>query len=131
METEHSEVRQPATVRADTPSYRWIENAHILLWLLKDTFWAMEWRTGALIMIFPTLSVAFWLLWRSRKTITDLMHNLAVCLWISGNSIWMGGEFFKKDMRPVAVVLFVIGLTVLAIYYLFYFKKDFREIEEK
>ncbi|MBC7552489.1 MAG: hypothetical protein H7257_00770, partial [Taibaiella sp.] len=84
METEHREVRQLTTIPAGNRSYRWIENAHILLWLLKDTFWAMEWRAGALIMVVPTLSVAFWLLWRSRKTITDLMHNLAVCLWISG-----------------------------------------------
>ncbi len=105
-------------------SYRWVENAHILLWLVKDTFWAMEFRPGGLFMIAPTLGVAFYILWRSRYSRQDFYHNIAICLWISGNSIWMAGEFFKQDMRHIAVVLFAIGLFVLLVYYLLFFAKD-------
>jgi F0F1-type ATP synthase assembly protein I len=105
-------------------SYRWIENGHVLLWLLKDTFWAMEFRAGALFMVLPTISVAVYILWRSRHSRQDYFHNAAVCLWITGNSVWMAGEFFKHEMRPVAVVIFSVGLIILALYYIFFFAKD-------
>ncbi len=105
-------------------SYRWVENAHILLWLIKDTFWAMEFRPGGIAMIAPTLGVAFYILWRSRHSRQDFYHNIAICAWISGNSLWMAGEFFKYDMRPTAVILFTVGLFALLIYYLFFFRKD-------
>lgn len=106
------------------PSYRWIENGHILLWLMKDTCWAMEWRPGGIAMITPTLGVALFILWRSRHNRSEFFHNMAVCLWISANSVWMIGEFFKKEFRPYAVALFVIGLVILVIYYIFFFAKD-------
>jgi hypothetical protein len=104
--------------------YRWIENGHIFLWLIKDTCWAMEWRPGGIFMIFPTLSVAFYILWKSRHVRAELFHNLAVCLWIMANSVWMVGEFFERETRPHAVCLFLVGLSLLVIYYLFFFKKD-------
>lgn len=108
-------------------AYRWIENGHILLWLIKDTCWAMEWKPGGIFMIFPTISVAIYLLWRSRHSRADLFHNIAVCLWIIANSTWMCGEFFKKEFRPAAVVIFLIGLAILLVYYIFFFNKDRKE----
>src|SRR6188768_374715 len=59
------------------------ENLHILLWLLKDTCWVMLWQIGGLIMIVPTIGVAIHITWLRRKIISDLYHNLAICLWIS------------------------------------------------
>ncbi len=110
--------------------YSWVENAHILLWLIKDTCWAMVWKPGGIFMIFPTLSVAFYILWKSRHIRAELFHNLAVCLWISANSVWMVGEFFAKETKPYAVVLFICGLTTLFIYYFFYFATDKRKEKE-
>ncbi len=107
-----------------TQSYRWIENGHILLWLIKDTCWALEFKPGGVFMIFPTVFVAFYILWRSRKIRAELYHNIAVCCWILANSIWMLGEFNDKDFRIYAASLFVCGLLVLAVYYIFFFKKD-------
>jgi hypothetical protein len=106
--------------------YRWVENAHIFLWLIKDTCWAMVWRPGGVFMIFPTLAVAFFILWKSRRHRAELFHNAAVCLWISANSVWMIGEFWAKETRPAAVVLFMCGLALLIIYYSFFFHKDRR-----
>jgi len=105
-----------------SPRYRMLENGHILLWLIKDTCWALEFRAGGITMIVPTLGMAFYLLWRSRGSMTELFHNIAVCIWILANSIWMIGEFFERETRPYAVVLFLIGLAVLAVYYLFFFR---------
>ena len=110
-------------------SPRWIENLHILLWLIKDTCWALVWRPGAIIMIIPTMSVAFYLLYRSKHSKTELAHNAAVCMWITANSIWMIGEFYNTDLRYIAVVFFGIGLLILLLYYLLYFVKDMREEE--
>jgi hypothetical protein len=112
------------------PKYRWIENGHILLWLIKDTCWAMEWKPGGIFMIFPTLAVAFYILWRSRKVRAELFHNLAVCLWIMANSVWMIGEFMEHESRPYAVVFFLTGLLLLGIYYIFYFRKDQQKLKE-
>ena len=95
------------------------ENLHILLWLLKDTCWVMLWQIGGLIMIVPTIGVAIHITWLRRKIISDLYHNLAICLWISANSIWMIGEFFYDDgLRPIATFFFVSGLIMVSVYYI-------------
>jgi hypothetical protein len=107
-----------------SPSYRWLENAHILLWLMKDTCWALEWKPGGIIMIFPTVGMAFYILWRSRAVRTELFHNIAVCFWIIANSVWMLGEFYELDTRPYAAGAFITGLAVLVVYYLAFFRKD-------
>ena len=108
-------------------SYRWVENGHILLWLIKDTCWAMVWRPGGIFMILPTLGVAFFILWKSRRIRAELYHNMAVCLWIMANSVWMIGEFYAKETRPYTVGLFITGLTLLIVYYVYYFVKDMRK----
>ncbi len=110
-------IKKPAT-------YKWIENGHILLWLIKDTCWATVWRPGGIFMIFPTMSVALYLLWRSAHNRAEFYHNLAICIWIAANSLWMAGEFFNKDLRPIAVGFFAVGLATLVVYYLLYFNKD-------
>lgn len=110
-------IKKPAT-------YKWIENGHILLWLIKDTCWATVWRAGGIFMIFPTISVALYLLWRARHNRAEFVHNLAICIWIAANSIWMTGEFLNKELRPIAVGFFAAGLAILLVYYLFYFNKD-------
>ncbi len=112
-------------------SYRWLENLHIILWLVKDTFWALFWKPGGLIMIPPAVLVAFYILWRSRKNITDLFHNIAVALWICGNSLWMAGEFFAVDCRPYAVTLFAIGLATLVFYYFVLHRKEIKNEANK
>ncbi len=94
------------------------ENLHILLWLLKDTCWVMLWRIPGLIMIIPTIAVAIHITWLSRKTPSDLYHNLAICCWISANSIWMTGEFFFEDtLRTPAMFFFAAGLMAVCYYY--------------
>jgi hypothetical protein len=94
------------------------ENLHIALWLIKDTCWVTSFKTLGMVMIIPTLTVAIHLAWRSRKNISDLFHNVAVCLWIMANATWMTGEFFYSDgLRPYAMIFFAAGLMVVAIYY--------------
>ena len=114
------------------PSFRWIENGHIVLWLIKDTCWAMVWRPGGIFMIFPTLSVALYIMWKSRHVRPELFHNLAVCLWITANSVWMVSEFLNVDKiyKPYAVVIFIIGILLLLVYYIFFFKKDRQKEKE-
>lgn len=108
------------------------ENAHIALWLLKDTCWVMMWRTLGMLMIVPTLGVAIHITWRSRKNISDLFHNIAVCLWISANATWMTGEFFGyENLRHYATGFFFTGIVVVAIYYFILYprrKNDEQEI---
>lgn len=111
-------------------NYRWMENGHILLWLVKDTCWALEFKPGGMIMIFPTVFVAFYITWRSRFMRAELYHNIAVCCWILANSVWMVGEFFEHESRPYAASLFGLGLLVLAYYYIVHFKKDRRAEKE-
>lgn len=107
-----------------SPTYRWIENGHIFLWLIKDTCWALEWKPGGIFMIFPTVGVALYILWKSRNIRAELYHNVAVCLWILANSMWMLGEFNDGDTRAIAATLFIIGLVLLIVYYIFFFRKD-------
>lgn len=101
-----------------TPRTRSYENLHIVLWLLKDTCWVMDYRIPGMIMILPTVAVAVYITWLTRTSSAELAHNLAVVCWICANSIWMMGEFFYNDsLRPVATVFFVLGLFMVAMYY--------------
>jgi hypothetical protein len=112
-------------------SYKWMENAHIFLWLIKDFCWSMEFKPGGIFMIFPTVSVAFYLLWRTRHDRQEGIHNLAVCFWILANSVWMLGEFFEHDMRPYAATLFGSGILILLVYYIIFFTKDRKKQEQE
>lgn len=104
------------------------ENFHIVLWLMKDTLWCMDYKIPGMIMVVPTFLAAVHIVWLSRGTQTDLFHNLAVCCWITANGIWMTGEFFYNDtLRPYAIAFFITGLAIIAFYYLFLHKKDAEE----
>ena len=116
--------------------FRRIENLHILLWLIKDACWAMNYRTLGMVMIVPTLIVALLITWQTRHILSEFIHNLAVVFWITANCTWMVGEFYGWDenlfgetgLRQLALIPFGIGLLILIYYYLFLVrKKSFRE----
>lgn len=113
--------------------FRRIENLHILFWLIKDACWALNLHIPALIMIIPTMLAAIIITWQTRKMISELIHNLAVVIWIFANCTWMIGEFYGLDegvygLRHMALIPFSIGLLILGIYYFLYFtNKKFRE----
>lgn len=95
---------------------RKLENVHILLWLIKDTFWLLLLKIPGLIMIVPTIGVAAFLTIKSRHDAKEFSFNLAVLCWILANSVWMIGEFFFDDTtRPIALVFFILGLGSLGI----------------
>lgn len=103
--------------------FRRIENLHILLWLLKDLCWALNLRVLGMIMIIPTLTVAILITWQTRKLTAELLHNLAVVLWITANCLWMTGEFYGWDegtfgTRHLAIIPFSLGLFILVYYYI-------------
>ena len=108
-------------------SFRRMENLHILFWLVKDLSWCMIWKPLGLLMVVPTLGIALVIAWRTRASKSELAHNLAVVFWISANSYWMCSEFFGFDTavlaphvtgKNLALVPFLIGLAILAYYYL-------------
>jgi hypothetical protein len=115
--------------------FRRTENLHILLWLLKDICWAMNFRIPGLIMIVPTLTVALVITWQTRHMRSELFHNLAVVFWITANCTWMIGEFFHIDeniwhgygLRDAAIIPFSCGLLVLAYYYAVLFRRHENE----
>lgn len=113
--------------------FRRIENLHILLWLIKDACWALNFRLPGMIMIVPTVLAALVIAWQTRKIVSELVHNLAVVFWIIANCTWMVGEFYGWDegafgLRRFALIPFGIGLLILGIYYLLYYSnRNFRE----
>jgi len=84
----------PDTLYQIPVKYRRMENLHILFWLFKDVAWCMVWKPLGMIMIVPTLLISIIIAWRTRSMMSELCHNLAICLWISANSYWMVSEFF-------------------------------------
>lgn len=112
--------------------FRKVENLHILLWLIKDACWALNFKIPALIMIIPTLLVAVLITFQTRKITSELLHNLAIDFWIIANCTWMVGEFYGWDvnligtwgLRQFAIIPFGIGLLILAYYYLIYMHKE-------
>ena len=104
---------------------RKLENVHILLWLLKDTFWVLLLKLPGLIMIVPTVGVAAFLVFKARHDAKEFIFNLAVLCWILANSVWMIGEFFFEDgTRNLALVFFILGLGSIGYYYIRYYFID-------
>jgi hypothetical protein len=107
--------------------YRKMENLHIVFWLFKDISWCMIWRPLGIIMIFPTLIISIIIAFRTRRYMSEVCHNVAICFWISANSYWMVSEFFHFDtkvlfgvytFKHLAIIPFVMGIGMLAYYYL-------------
>lgn len=111
---------------------RKVENLHIIFWLLKDMSWCMLWKELGVIMIIPTVSVSFYLIYFTRKNLTEFYHNIAVFCWILANSYWMISEFFGFDehyinsfiqWKTLSIIPFGTGVLILAWYYLFVKKR--------
>lgn len=101
----------PGSLRAN-------ENFHILLWLVKDLCWVLDLKTAGLVMIIPTVAMAIHIAWRTRSDVGELLHSVAVVLWIMANGTWMIGEFYFQDgTRPLAASFFAAGLACVAWYY--------------
>jgi|SRR5215831_17098110 len=116
--------------------YRRMENMHIVFWLFKDISWCMIWKELGIAMIFPTLIVSIVIAWRTRSVKSELAHNLAITFWITANSYWMISEFFGFDStqlfnsysgKHLALIPFLIGIAILAYYYLFQRKEETKE----
>jgi len=98
---------------------RLLENGHVAIWLVKDFCWCSGFRALGVSMAIPTVGLAAYLVYRTRRELRDLTHNLAVLLWLCANTTWMVGEFWFSDTtRPTAKVFFVAGLIALCLFYL-------------
>ncbi len=109
--------------------YRKMENLHIVFWIFKDIGWCMGFTLLGITMIIPTLIISIIIAWRTRQIVSELCHNIAITVWISANSFWMCTEFFKVDnvligygftLKHLAMIPFLIGMLILAYYYLWY-----------
>jgi hypothetical protein len=93
------------------------DNVHILLWLIKDTCWMLEWKVLGCLMIVPTIAVAIYLAARSA-TEQVFWINLAVCFWITANAYWMVCEFVgREEIKNYAGLPFAMGFICVAIFY--------------
>lgn len=94
------------------------DNVHILLWLIKDTCWMLEWRIVGSLMILPTIAVAIYLAVRSAAE-QVFWINLAICFWITANAYWMVCEFVQhEEIKNYAGIPFAMGLICVAVFYL-------------
>ena len=109
--------------------YRRMENLHIVFWIFKDIGWCMGFSLLGITMIVPTLLISIIIAWRTRTIVSELCHNLAITVWISANSFWMCTEFFGVDhveigygftVKHLAMIPFLIGMLILAYYYIWY-----------
>jgi hypothetical protein len=118
--------------------FRKMENLHIVFWLIKDVSWCMIWKPLGIAMIFPTLIIAMIITWRNRQLVSEVCHNLAIVFWISANAYWMISEFIGFDTQIIfgsytyknlAIIPFLIGLTLLIYYYLIWRPMHKNELE--
>lgn len=119
--------KETGEVYAVPAKFRSMENLHILFWLIKDICWCVGFKPLGITMIFPTLSMAIYIMWQNRKHVSELTHNIAIALWIAANSMWMIFEFREVDhlYKLYCLIPFSAGLLILLYYYLIYvpFKK--------
>lgn len=120
--------------------YRRMENLHIVFWLFKDISWCLSWKLLGILMIVPTMAIAIIITIRNRKWVSETCHNTAIVFWIGANSYWMISEFLHFDSAAVpylnditykhlAIIPFVIGILILAYYYLIWKWKNKEAVE--
>ena len=118
--------------------FRKMENMHIIFWLLKDVSWCMIWKHLGIAMIIPTLLIAIVIAWRTRDIRSEMAHNLAIVFWITANAYWMISEFLHFDTvsvwkqfegKHLALIPFIIGIGILANYYLLQKPTEDREAQ--
>lgn len=102
-----------------------LETVHIPLWLLKDICWLMEYRALGVVVAIPTILVAFYSAWISRKSRVDFLLNLSVVFWILANANWMFDEFFELGLKYFSLVPFLLGVASF-LYYVFLRLKSYR-----
>jgi hypothetical protein len=107
------------TPSAENRAWHPMEYAHVFLWLVKDMCWAQGWKLAGSLMVAPTIVVALCITWLQRKQSVTLVHNIAISIWITSNSLWMLAEFNKIEewLKPVSTAGFALGLLVLSIQY--------------
>jgi len=113
--------------------FRSLENLHVLFWLVKDICWCIGFKPLGVAMIFPTLSVAIYIMIKNRQIISELTHNLAIIFWITANSMWMIFEFTGTDeeLKNYCLIPFLTGLVILFYYYIIYAPLQRRRAKEQ
>lgn len=118
--------------------FRKMENLHIVFWLFKDISWCMIWKPLGIAMIFPTLIIAIIIAWRNRQYMSEVCHNVAITFWITANAYWMVSEFLHFDadvisgwftFKHLALIPFIIGIVMLAYYYIIW-RPLHKDVEE-
>ncbi len=100
--------------------FRFLENLHIVFWLIKDISWAMLWQPLGMVMIIPTIVLAIRITIQTRYIKSELYHNLAIVCWICANCTWMTFEFFWPEydfLRYFTAIPFCCGIGFIAYYY--------------
>ena len=115
-------ANKPHDVYTVPSKFRSLENLHVLFWLVKDICWCIGFKPLGVAMIFPTLSVAVYIMIKNRHIVAELTHNMAIILWITANSLWMIFEFTGTDeeLRYYCLIPFLAGLLILVYYYFIY-----------
>ena len=81
----------------------------------------LEFRLLGTLMIIPTVLMAIWILWITRKQ-AELFINLAVLFWILATAAWLLMEFYAwEEYKMLTALPFSLGLlSVLAYYFRVY-----------
>jgi hypothetical protein len=102
---------------------RLLENLHLPLWIVKDTCWMLQLKWLGVLMVGPTIVMAIYIAYTSRKSAMRLWPNLSVLCWICANSTWMLGEFFHFTFRIPSFALFIAGLVTIGVYLFKYMRQ--------
>jgi hypothetical protein len=95
---------------------RLLENMHIPMWLIKDTCWMLQFKLLGTTVAVPTIIVALYLVFITRDYPKRFWPNLAVLFWISANTTWMLGEFYRFSFVIPALALFCAGILAIMLY---------------
>jgi hypothetical protein len=103
---------------ASRRTLRNLENIHVPLWLIKDACWMLGWKWVGTLMIFPTISMAIYIVYKTWNK-REVFVNLAICCWVSANAWWMTCEFFDMmAFKMISLIPFLSGMALVLYYYM-------------
>lgn len=114
--------RYPLSIRL-LFSVRGIENLHIYLWISKDFCWLQEYKNAGITFGILAIILTLLLFYNAitTKNTEEFIFLIPISLWLTGNFIWMSGEFSDElhfNSHTIGGYFIFVSMIIAQLYHI-------------
>lgn len=84
---------------------QYLEQLHVLFWILKDMLWCIELKPLAIGLGIITILYSIFVIYLKPRLL-----NFAILCWILANFFWMCSDFYSVNTSYFYIPLFLLGV---------------------